>query len=117
MKTHYHSRAASAEYLKKRGLPITKATLQKYATVGGGPIYQIFGNRALYTEENLDAWADEKLSAPRRSTSDIEAAGQGGPRRDEPPSPRERRTRAGDGDGSERKGALRRSTSDTEAVA
>jgi hypothetical protein len=74
MKTHFLTRAEAADYLTERGLPITKATLQKVATTGGGPLYQIFGNRALYTEANLDGWADEKLSAPRRSTSDVVAA-------------------------------------------
>ena len=74
MKTQYRTRSEAAEYLTDRGLPVSKATLQKMATTGGGPVYQIFGNRALYTEANLDAWADQKLSAPRRSTSDVEAA-------------------------------------------
>lgn len=69
MHTKYLSRPEAAEHLNGRGLPITKGTLQKYATVGGGPIYYRFGNRALYAAADLDAWATEKLSAPRRSTS------------------------------------------------
>lgn len=70
MRPKYKNRREAAAHLKERGLQIAPTTLQKYATVGGGPVYQIFGNRALYTEENLDAWAEEKLSAPRRSTSE-----------------------------------------------
>ena len=46
------------------------AEAEAWATTGGGPIYRIFGNRALYTPDDLLAWAEEKLSAPRRSTSD-----------------------------------------------
>ena len=52
------------------GLLVTKNTLQKLATVSGGPEYAIFGNRALYTPENLQAWAEARLSSPRRSTSE-----------------------------------------------
>jgi len=44
--------------------------MQKWRSVGGGPIYQIFNGRAVYTDDNLDAWVDEKISSPRRSTSD-----------------------------------------------
>ncbi len=36
---------------------------------GGGPAYQRFGLRAVYRREDLDAWAESKLSAPRKSTS------------------------------------------------
>jgi hypothetical protein len=74
MQPKYLSRPEAADYLTARGLPITKTTLQKMATVGGGPLYQVFGTRAVYTESNLDAWANEKLGTPRRSTSEVEAA-------------------------------------------
>ena len=52
-----------------KGLRITKTTLQKLATTGGGPDYAIFGNRALSTVEQLDRWAKSKLK-PRCSTSE-----------------------------------------------
>jgi hypothetical protein len=64
------TRPEAAQHLRQRGLPIAKGTLQKMATVGGGPPYQVFGNRAVYTPDNLDSWAEQKLSAPRRSTSE-----------------------------------------------
>ena len=66
----YLTRPEAAQHLTERGLPITKNTLQKMATVGGGPPYQRFGNRAVYTPDNLDSWVEQKLSAPRRSTSE-----------------------------------------------
>ena len=66
----YLTRREAAEYLNGRGFPTTWRSLQKYATAGGGPVYRIFGNRALYTPEDLDAWAEAKLSAPRVSTSE-----------------------------------------------
>jgi hypothetical protein len=66
----YLTRAEAAAYLTERGLPISKNTLQKMATVGGGPPYQIFGNKALHEPAKLDEWAEAKLSAPRRTTSE-----------------------------------------------
>jgi hypothetical protein len=62
-------RKEAAQYLSDRGLPTSPNTLQKYATVGGGPEYQKFGNRAVYKPTNLDKWAEQKLGAPRSSTS------------------------------------------------
>lgn len=66
----YRTREEAAEYLTARGLKVSANTLQKYATTGGGPMYQRFGNRAVYTIPNLDAWADAKLTPPRASTSE-----------------------------------------------
>ncbi|MDD2742147.1 MAG: hypothetical protein PHV02_07730 [Rhodocyclaceae bacterium] len=64
------TRAESANYLtNERGAPTAKTTLQKYATTGGGPKYQVFGNRALYQVADLDEWVAGKLSAPRHSTT------------------------------------------------
>ncbi len=74
MQPEYLTRAEAAAYLTARGLPVSKCTLQKWATTGGGPVYRIFGIRALYVPADLDAWAEAKLSAPRRSTSETVAA-------------------------------------------
>lgn len=63
------TRPDAAAYLTECGIPTSKNTLQKWATTGGGPAYQILGNRALYTIPGLDEWVDGKLSAPRHSTS------------------------------------------------
>ena len=68
--TAYLHRPEAADFLTERGFHTTKFTLQKYATTGGGPVYRIFGNRSLYRGEDLIAWAEAKLSAPRRSTSE-----------------------------------------------
>lgn len=66
----YLSRSEASDYLASLGLKITKHTLQKMACVGGGPQFQIFGNRAVYNTEALDAWIAQKLRPPRRSTSE-----------------------------------------------
>jgi len=71
----YLDRRESADYLtEKRGLKTSWRTLQKMATTGGGPLYRVFGIRAVYTTDDLDEWADSKLSAPRHSTSEQVAA-------------------------------------------
>lgn len=71
MPQKYMTRAEQARYLtEERGLPTTKNYLTKLASVGGGPRYCLFGNRAVSTIEWLDEWADAKLSTPRRCTSE-----------------------------------------------
>ena len=67
MESKFLDRAEAAEYLRERGLPVAKNTLQKWVTTGGGPEYRRFGNRAVYTVADLDQWAEEKLSAPSRT--------------------------------------------------
>jgi len=62
-------RREAAEHLTARGLRVSKSTLQKWATTGGGPAYRRFGLRAVYTRSDLDAWAEAKLTAPRCSTA------------------------------------------------
>jgi hypothetical protein len=54
----------------KDNIPCAEATLATMAVRGGGPPYSRVGNTALYAEDNLDEWALEKLSTPRRSTSE-----------------------------------------------
>jgi hypothetical protein len=66
----YLTRGESADFLTEQGLPTTKNQLQKLATTGGGPEYSIYGNKAVYTPTNLLAWAEAKLTASRKSTSE-----------------------------------------------
>ena len=67
----YLTRQEAAEYLTSKGYPTAKGTLQKLACVGGGPEYQLFGNRALYQPEKLLCWARARLSTPRCNTSEV----------------------------------------------
>lgn len=69
MEERYYNRAEAAEYLSHQGLRVSKNTLQKWATTGGGPAYRRFGRMAVYLPADLDAWAEKKLSTPRHSTS------------------------------------------------
>lgn len=64
----------AAEYLKLvHGIDVAPATLAKWASVGGGPLYQKVNRTPLYATAELDAWAAGKLSAPMCSTSVSEA--------------------------------------------
>jgi hypothetical protein len=70
----YLSRDEASEYLKARGLRTAKQTLAKYAVTGGGPAYRNFGMRVVYDPADLDAWIALRLSAPRKSTSEMQFA-------------------------------------------
>ena len=66
----YRPRRESAQFLTDRGYPTSTRTLEKLACVGGGPIYRLFGRRALYRDVDLIAWAESRTSAPRSNTSE-----------------------------------------------
>lgn len=70
MEKRFISRDEAAQYLTDElGLRVSKNTLQKWVTVGGGPAYRRFGKRAVYLVEDLNEWAERKISAPRFSSS------------------------------------------------
>jgi hypothetical protein len=66
-------RDATAAALTAEGYPTTTATLATKATRGGGPTFRSFGRVPLYRWGDAVAWAESRLSAPRRSTSEPEA--------------------------------------------
>lgn len=64
-------RSEVPEYLmQKHGIPVALATLNKLASIGGGPAMRYAGRIPLYDVEDLDRWAKGRLSAPVMSTSD-----------------------------------------------
>ncbi len=63
----------AAEFLSGLGFKTAPATLCKLRCIGGGPPFQSFGRKPLYTGKNLLAWVEKKTSALRRSTSDVAA--------------------------------------------
>jgi hypothetical protein len=67
----YFSRDEASDYLKSRGFKVAKQTLAKYAVVGGGPPYRMFGTRVVYDPADLDAWVEQRLTQLRKSTSEI----------------------------------------------
>jgi hypothetical protein len=66
-------RRATADALTESGYPTAAKTLATMATRGGGPEYQLFGRVPLYRWRTSLAWAEGRLSAPRRSTSEADA--------------------------------------------
>jgi hypothetical protein len=69
-------RDAVAAALTAAGLPVKSKTLATKATRGGGPPYQLFGRWPLYRWGDALAWAEARLSPPRRSTSEADAQRQ-----------------------------------------
>ena len=69
MEVRFLNRIQAAQYLSERGLTVSPKTLQNWATTGGGPAYQRFGKLAVYTADALNAWAESKLTAPRRTAA------------------------------------------------
>lgn len=59
-----------AYLLDRYGIPVALATLNKMASVGGGPIMQYVGRIPLYAVDDLNAWAEARLSQPVTSTSE-----------------------------------------------
>ena len=66
------TRSATAAALTEAGYPVRAATLATKATRGGGPPYQVFGTRPLYLWRDALAWAESRLSEPRRNTSECD---------------------------------------------
>lgn len=64
------TRQQAAEYLAENGYPVAPTTLAKYASIGGGPVFDSFGRRPLYRADDLLTWARDRSTGPRRSTSD-----------------------------------------------
>ena len=59
------TRREASEYLTERGFRISANPLEKKASLREGPTYAIFGNRALYTADDLDSWAEGRLKVRR----------------------------------------------------
>jgi hypothetical protein len=62
-------RRQAAQYLTDSGYPTAPATLAKYASMGGGPIFESFGRLPLYRPADLLAWARSRCSGPRCRTN------------------------------------------------
>ncbi len=69
----YLRRDKAAQYLQERYGAYTTETLAKLACIGGGPRYQKLGPYPVYTPEDLDAWAQSRMSRPVHSTSELSA--------------------------------------------
>ena len=61
-----------AQALTDIGYPTAPATLASWATRGGGPPYRMWGRIPLYSWGDALAWAERRLSSPRRSSSEAD---------------------------------------------
>ena len=61
---------AAAYVCKRWGQPCSRGLLAKLAVSGDGPLYRTAGRFPLYSESDLDAWAESRLSEPRRISSE-----------------------------------------------
>jgi hypothetical protein len=61
----------ASDFLIERGYKIAPATLNKKRCVGGGPEFELFGRRPLYTERALLEWVQSRTTDSLRSTSDL----------------------------------------------
>ena len=71
-------RAEAANYLREvHGIPCSPATLAKYACHGHGPgpAFRKAGKFPLYARDDLDAWANQRLTRLVRSTSELVDSG------------------------------------------
>jgi hypothetical protein len=64
------TRTEAAAFLSERGFRVAYATLNKYATLGGGPVFESFGRRPLYKPSSLLEWVKSRTTSLRRSTSE-----------------------------------------------
>ena len=62
-----------AAALTALGFPTAEATLATKAVRGGGPPYRLFGRIPLYRWGDALAWAEGRLSPPRRNSSEGDA--------------------------------------------
>jgi hypothetical protein len=66
----YLRRDKAAEHLQATYGFGTTETLAKLACVGGGPRFRKLGRFPVYTPEDLDAWAQGRMSEPVSSTAE-----------------------------------------------
>jgi hypothetical protein len=62
--------AAAAALTGYTGTPVSVKTLANARWLGTGPVYQKFGRYVTYRAGDLRTWADERMGAPVRSTSE-----------------------------------------------
>jgi hypothetical protein len=71
MVTKKLGRGPAAQYVRETyGLECSEASLEKLASIGGGPLFYRVGRRVEYDPADLDAWALSRISGPLRKASD-----------------------------------------------
>jgi hypothetical protein len=72
----YLNRKQATDFLRDNGLIVGDGFLAREAMLGRGPLMRYSGRHPVYSDEDLTAWIEERLSAPVRSPAE---AGRGWP--------------------------------------
>jgi hypothetical protein len=68
----YMRRADAARYIRETySIPCVTPTLAKYACTGSGPAFRKAGKFPIYSRDDLDAWAKQRLGKLVHSTSEL----------------------------------------------
>jgi hypothetical protein len=86
MEPQFLRRKEAGKYLKEKYGFASERVLGKLASEGGGPIFRKMGSIVLYAPDDLDAWAQARVSETFSSTSEVKAAREAA-RRAEPTPP------------------------------
>ena len=65
----YLGPSQASTYLTNLGLKTARATLAKLRVIGGGPKFHKFGRMVLYKSNDLENWAESRISVAKSSTS------------------------------------------------
>src|SRR4029077_15267102 len=69
---HNMRRADAARYIRDTyGIPCVATTLAKYACIGNSPAFRKAGKFPIYSRDDLEAWANQRLGKLVRSTSEL----------------------------------------------
>ena len=69
----YLTRKQATAYLRENGVTSGDFLLAHLAVTGEGPQFRYWGRRPIYSEQDLDAWIESRLSPPVRSRRALEA--------------------------------------------
>ena len=67
-------REASAYLWERHQIQRSPRTLQKLASLGGGPLFRKIGRQPVYTPRDLDRWARALVSPPLTRARDLKIA-------------------------------------------
>ncbi len=71
MEQQFFRRTEATRYLREaHGAQVAVATLNKLATIGGGPKFRHVGRWPVYARQDLDEWIRARTSGLKASTSD-----------------------------------------------
>jgi hypothetical protein len=69
-------RADAARYIRETyGIPCATSTLAKYACIGSGPAFRKAQKFPVYSRDDIDAWAKQRLGKLVHSTSELGSRG------------------------------------------